>query len=291
MKARNWIITVNNPGEWNIEFPNNVVYCVGQEESGESGTPHWQLLMKFKHPVRLNQVKRVFPRCHAEVRKGSEVQALNYVLKEDTRVRQLSPYGITQEQIECLLTSGKRRTGSLDLIKEKIDQGANEQDIADDFFGDWVRHHRAFRAYILLKSSPRSLSDAPTVIVLYGPTGTGKSRYCIERYPGAYWKQRSNWWDGYTNEKVVVIDEFYGWIPFDLLLRLCDRYPLMLETKGGQVNCLADTIVITSNTLPGLWYKNCYFASFERRVSKFIYFGEHFCSIYLTYDALNKAHP
>jgi len=107
------------------------------------------------------------------------------------------------------------------------------------------------------------------VIVCQGPTGTGKSRWVKETFPNAYWKQRSQWWCGYEGQDVIVLDEFYGWLQYDLLLRLCDRYPLFLETKGGQVNCLANTIVITTNATPESWYKTeKYFLSFIRRVSE-----------------------
>lgn len=288
MKSRNWVLTVNNPDQvWaDIQFPSTVVYCVGQLELGESGTPHWQLLIKFKHPVRLQQVKKIFPTCHAEVRRGSEIQSLEYVTKEDTRVSSLDPYGISAEQIEALMTSSSKTStkSSLEDIKKKLDDGITESQIADDFFGEWVRHYKAFRAYKLLKVAPRSLSEAPNILVIYGPTGTGKSRYCLDKYPDAYWKQRSQWWDGYSGESTVILDEFYGWLPYDLLLRLCDRYPLMLEVKGGQVHCLVDTVIITSNSLPCSWYKNCYFKSFERRVTKWLYMGEHVCSAYKKYS-------
>ena len=68
--------------------------------------------------------------------------------------------------------------------------------------------------------------------------------------------------------EVVIIDEFYGWLPFDLLLRVCDRYPLLVETKGGQTQFVAKVIVITSNSLPSNWYKSAYFPSLVRRVTK-----------------------
>ena len=290
MKSRNWLLTVNNPQqEWSqISFPETVAYCVGQLESGESGTPHWQLLIKFKHPVRLRQVKLIFPTCHAEVRNGSELQAMKYVLKEESRLAPLSPFGISQEQVECLLNSSKKRSsGNLTLIKEKLDEGWTEAQIADEYFGDWVRHFRAFRAYKLIKQKPRYLSEVPEIIVIYGPTGTGKSRYCLQ-FSGSYWKQRSNWWDNYSGENTVILDEFYGWIPYDLLLILCDRYPLMLETKGGQVHCLANRVIITSNSLPHTWYKNCYFKSFERRVTTWFYFGDLVAAKFSTYEGFLK---
>lgn len=56
----------------------------GQEEIGENGTPHLQLMVKTPQ-VRFPQVKRVFPRAHIEPARN--VTALRqYVEKEETRV-------------------------------------------------------------------------------------------------------------------------------------------------------------------------------------------------------------
>lgn len=153
-------------------------------------------------------------------------------------------------------------------MKVLIEEGKTDKDLADYDFSVFVSCFRGLERYRLLVSKPRNW---PTnIIVVQGPTGTGKSRWAKETYENAYWKQRSNWWDGYSDQDAVVIDEFYGWLPFDLLLRLCDRYPLLVETKGGQVNFVAKTIVFTTNQVPGLWYKNVYFDSFIRRVHKWI---------------------
>ena len=46
----------------------------------------------------------------------------------------------------------------------------------------------------------------------------------------------SKWWDNYAQEDVVIIDESYGWLPYCEMLRLLDRYPCQVETKGGSVN-------------------------------------------------------
>lgn len=148
--------------------------------------------------------------------------------------------------------------------------------IADEEFDVWVSHYRAFERFLLMKQKPRN--HDVVVHVLQGPTGTGKSKWAMDHYPDAYWKQRSNWWDGYAGHETVVIDEFYGWLPFDLLLRVCDRYPLLVETKGGQVQFVAKTIIFTTNQLPAQWYRSCYFPSFVRRVTMWHvlpFFGEH----------------
>lgn len=147
-----------------------------------------------------------------------------------------------------------------------IDNGASNLDLANFNFPIYISCFRGLDKYRLLTQIKRNW---PTdVFVLQGPTGTGKSRWCLENFPDAYWKQRSQWWDNYNGEEVVILDEFYGWLPFDLLLRICDRYPLMVETKGGQIQFQAKKVIITTNAIPERWYKNVYFESFVRRVKE-----------------------
>ena len=64
----------------------------------------------------------------------------------------------------------------------------------------------------------------------------------------------------------MVLDDFYGWIKFDEMLRLLDRYPLLVETKGGTTHFTSRFIHITSNKHPSSWYKrgHYYDALFRR---------------------------
>ncbi len=280
MTSRYWILTINNPTEKFEDFQSdNLKVLVGQKEVGDNGTEHWQLYAEFGTPVRLGGVKRVFGnRCHAEKRRGTRGEALAYVTKKETRksgdVDGGGPFyeGISAEQAESLIIGKKRGTSEALLeVKRKLDEGKHERVIADEDFGLWVRYYRAFERYRCLNTKPRNHSMS--VIVIQGPTGTGKSRWALEQYDGAYWKQRSQWWDGYSGEKVVVLDEFYGWLPFDLLLRLCDRYPLLVESKGGQLQMVAEVVVITTNSIPRNWYNNVYFDSLVRRVTEWKVFN------------------
>ncbi len=187
-----------------------------------------------------------------------------------------------QELIASLLeaTSGSESStkSRLSAIQLRLSEGNSDEieSVADEEFDLWVRYYRAFERYLMMKTPAREWKT--NVHVLQGPTGTGKSKWAMDNYKNAYWKQRSNWWDGYTGQEAVILDEFYGWLPFDLLLRLCDRYPLLVETKGGQCQFVARTIVITTNMLPCNWYKSCYFPSFARRVDQWHIlpvWGEH----------------
>ena len=93
--------------------------------------------------------------------------------------------------------------------------------------------------------------------VLWGPSGTGKSRFVAKRWPKAFWKSpEAKWWDGYAGQEVVVLDDFKDYaMPLVDLQRLLDWYPLWVEVKGGSVPMLAKVYVITANTDPEDWYR------------------------------------
>jgi len=272
MTSRNWCITINNQ-ECSLDhsvLDANLKILVYQLERGEQGTIHLQGYLELHAPCRLAALKKLFPTAHLEVRKGTRLQAVEYCTKEESRVS--GPYlyhhrGLDlQGYLHAVKTTGGGNNTALQEIKELLQQeDYSELKLADEHFDHWVRHYKAFREYKRLKTPPRN--DFKKLVVVVGPSGTGKSRFARDQYPHAYWKQRSQWWDGYSGEKVVILDEFYGWLPYDLLLRLCDRYPLLLETKGGQVQCSADTVVITSNLNPNQWYKNVYHKALYRRIS------------------------
>lgn len=286
MTSRNWCFTLNNPDVVPLALEpsptNKIKFCIYQLEQVQCR--HLQGYVELKCPVRLAHMKKLIPGAHFERRRGSRIQAIDYCRKSESRVDGpwIHPlnYPLPVEGSEDSSSVGT----SLTEIKRLLDEGYGEEYIADNNFSQWVRHYRAFRAYKLLKTQPRN--HEVHVLVIVGPTGTGKSRYCLHNFPKAYWKQRSQWWDGYNSEETVVLDEFYGWLPYDNLLRLCDRYPMLVETKGGQVHMLARNVIITSNSFPDSWYKNVYFDSFKRRVDKWVWFDHMGFFIFNSFDAM-----
>lgn len=101
------------------------------------------------------------------------------------------------------------------------------------------------------------------VRVYWGSTGTGKSRTAwAEAGLGAYPKDpRTKFWCGYQGQANVVIgkciinlDEFRGGIDISHLLRWLDRYPVIVEVKGGATTFRVERIWITSNLAPESWY-------------------------------------
>lgn len=297
-----WCFTINNPTVSDLinfsgdgeHWQDHLKYIFAALEKGEGGTTHYQGYLELSRHKELKWLKRCLPRAHLERRKGTAQQALTYCLKDLTadvqaQIATMTTDNLLEAVIDCedsdnlpsyitwhtndtssasILSNvpkPKTRKEVLSEMKIMIDAGKSDRELADFDFSVYVSCYRGLEKYRLLVSEPRN--HETQVIVIQGPTGTGKSRWAKDNFPNAYWKQRSNWWDGYQGQDVVVIDEFYGWLQFDLLLRLCDRYPLFVETKGGQVNFIARKVIITTNAIPALWYKNVYFSSFIRRVT------------------------
>lgn len=274
-RNRNWVVTLNNPaGEsasilehhafCRLLFSNaeKIVYSIFQIERGENGTLHAQGYIQFHHPQSLSGVRSLIsPRGHYEVRRGSHSQAKDYASKEESRVHDPEEFG---EEVDA---QGAR--SDLCAIKALLDAGTPMVDVAQSHFGSWVRYHRSFSRYVTLIQPQRNF--ATEALVFWGPSGSGKSRRAQELAgEDSYWLPKPNsgraFWDGYSGQTTVVIDEFYGWLPFDFMLRLLDRYPLRVENKGSSVNFVSRKIIFTSNQCPSRWYRKG-LRSLRRRLS------------------------
>lgn len=235
------------------------------ERSTSTDHLHVQGYLELSKRLRRNQVTRIVGRgTHLERRKGTRTQARDYVRKEETRVD--GPFEIGTWENEA-----PTKNQTLETIKVAIQEGKKISDIANENFGLYLRHGKMFTHYKLLISKPRE--EKTKVIVVYGPTGSGKSHWARETFPDAYWKCNSKWWDLYEDQETVICDEFYGWIPYNVLLRIADKYPCMVESKFGHLNFNAKTLIILSNDKISEWYKEGVMRknAFFRRIDEFIY--------------------
>lgn len=253
-RAKRWCFTINNFNAATVlalralgrsrELCSFLVF--GREE-GASGTRHLQGYIIFVNRKRLRQVRAlVSPRGHFEVSRGTPLEASTYCKKDGDF-----------EEFGELPVEERGRRSDLESIKHYIDEGATEEEVADNYFSRWVIHRRAFAEYRQIKAKKRT--DPPNVVVYFGATGTGKTRSAFEESLESCWMavdNQLNWFDGYEGQKAAIFDDFVGCknAKFGFLLRLLDRYPMNVPIKGGFTNWIPETIYFTSNLHPDEWF-------------------------------------
>ncbi len=256
------------------QFKERVAYAIWQlERCPVTQRLHLQGYIEFKQKVRLTQLRSYLPRAHWDERRGTQAQAHDYCSKEETRID--GPYEIGQYVAHDI----QGRRSDLVAVKRKLDSGVELRLIAqtEEHFSACCRHYRFFERYVHLTDNPRSWKTL--VYVYWGPTGVGKSSHVREvAGDDAFYASKSTaggykWFDGYTGQSIAVFDEFYGSIPFHMLLDLIGFMPMLVEWKGASRQWKPRTIFITSNRSPLDWYTDIRLnhASLYRRLTRVFY--------------------
>lgn len=252
-QAKNWVWTLNN---WTdeeqealraigTELP-ETKYIVWGREEGENGTPHLQGYVSLTKKRGLRFIRNfISNRAHFEVMRGTPKEAADYCKKD----------GDYDEFGELPIGQGRR--SDLEAIANQIKAGATLREIAETNPAAVIQFGTGI---IRLKQHCRPERDGPPEIwVLWGKTGTGKTRRVWEFanvdelwvHPG------DKWFDGYDGQAAALFDDFDGsWFKISFLLRLLDRYPMQVQVKGAYAWWVPKTIYITSNIHPNDWYPN-----------------------------------
>jgi len=237
-KYRNVCFTINNWTEEDKRMVESIeaTYCVFGEECGDNGTKHLQGYVELGKQIRFEALKKLLPRAHIEARRGTAKQAADYCKKEGKYYER----GTISEQ-------GKRT--DLERCVEMIKENKTDVEIYDEIPG-LLRYNKAIETY--KQASYKERTEKPTVHWLWGKAGVGKTRKVIDGYGAnhVYIKDGTQWWNGYKQETVILIDDFDGKWPFRDLLRLLDRYKYQGQTKGGYVQINSPRIYITCEYNP-----------------------------------------
>lgn len=241
----------------------------GKETAPTTGTPHLQGFFWTSTMQQLANVKKKFKGSWVDVPGKTKGPTYwnQYCSKQDV---EMTSYGIqpTEAEFQVQVPKGQGARSDLLEVKRKIDQGVACDDLMedDDHFGTFAGHRKFFESYQSAKRRRKGYCP-PTVDVVYGPTGTNKSRAFHEMYDyddSKYWKMppaflsgQTAWFDGYAGHDAVLIEEFRpGSMKYNELLDLLDGYPTKVQVKGGTVHWSPKHIYITSPVAPEEWYPN-----------------------------------
>ena len=103
-----------------------------------------------------------------------------------------------------------------------------------------MQHYRGLYELYDINGQNRVRNFIIRVTVLCGAPGTCKSRLAAQisqQYSSMYYKTRGEWWDNMPPHcDCVIIDDYYGWLKYDKLLKILDRYPYQVPVKGSYIN-------------------------------------------------------
>jgi hypothetical protein len=289
-RHRNVCWTLNNPTDDEIqsliiENP-RIRYMVIGHEVGENGTPHLQGYLEMCNPTVFSTLKNLIGhRAHIEERNGTSKQASGYCKKGTDEAEDYSIFfprtredpGTWSYVCEYGQISSQGKRTDLTPAVELLANGSSIVSVAKQHPEIFVRYHRGLRDLRASYLLPRNLPDNPQVVVLWGDTGTGKTRDAILHYSPdeehyVFRPSNGNWWDGYDGQKKVILEEFRGSMPWADLLGLLDRNEYRAPVKGGFVQIQADKFIITSPCPPETWYKSDdrydKYSQLERRITE-----------------------
>ncbi len=278
---RYWCFTINNPTPKDSECISDLVgqpsfgYCVYQLEKGVEGNEHFQGYIEFKRRLGMATVKRLLGgRAHLEVRRGTQSQARDYCMKDDTRLdRDDVPI-----ELGTIFVGNQGKRTDIATMCLSIKENPYSIEIAKLYPSMYIKYHKGIEKLCEVHQPIRK--KPPNVILYFGDTGTGKTRDAFRLHGDVFRKAPdTRWFDGYTNQTTLLLDDFCGRMSkmsLSYLLQLLDRYHIRVEVKCSYVNLLAETIVITTNIHPLLWYdyseREAQYKALARRVKTVMWY-------------------
>lgn len=265
--------TLHEPGELEPVMPKQgVAYYVFQlEKAPDTGRLHWQGYTRFVSKKRWDTARRWIQKipgwetCHVECSEWPEEKNRAYCTKEG---RIAGPW----EWGQYLPDAGKQgKRSDLEAIAAEIRGGATLSTIADSYSGDYIRYHGGIQAlHALLAPLPPTERDI-TVIVLWGPTGTGKTHRFMHAYPEIYSvKPGRDPWGQYRGQSEILFDEYdpSKWAVQDMN-RYLDKWRCMLDARYTDRYAAWVLVGICANSPPNSWYPEAaplLEAAFRRRI-------------------------
>jgi len=225
------------------ELPDGVQYIAWSlEHAPTTGKAHNQAYA-YGNKMTVSKWSKLFGNAHVEGMKGTFAQNDAYCSKESA----LSTLG------EKPMGTGHRRDlQQIQSVMDKLPPGVNVMDAAMDAdnFNVCIQYKKGLEAYVANKRRRyvQSNRDAPDVIFITGPAGSGKTRYVWDKEPNVYVVPSLQWKDGYDLDEAVLYDNLEPQAITDRshFLKEIDRYPLQVPVKGGFTTWKPKRVYITS---------------------------------------------
>lgn len=250
-----WNIALNLRSEWTSlddveshmreKFSRyEIKYCCYSRELGKQGThPHLQGYTMFEKRYSLKKIQKDWTPCYIEWSKGDTGANLAYILKE---AGTFTEFGSRPSIVE---KKGGRAEGGMAAAIALAREG-RWAELESSWPSILLRYRGGLERVHLEALCPSNQTRKGLWLV--GSPGTGKSLFASKfDVPGmVYHKPPSKWFDGYTNQKVVVVDDLdrSNANTLGYYLKIwADHYPLLSEVKGSSIYLHHEIVIVTSN--------------------------------------------
>ena len=245
--------------DWKPRQSQEVAFCIWQQEKCPStGQLHMQGYIRFNSRKRFRTVIEYFAGpgkpIHIEPARGTERQAgRDYCAKEITRVAGPWEFG-TEDPAAGV--KGRRR--DFEEIKEKLKDGAEMKQIAEEFPSQYVMYHQGIEKLKDLVTPLPPLQREVKTLVMWGATGTGKTHRARMSFPDIYdVKPGRDPWGAYQGEEMILFDEFdYTKWTIQQMNGFCDKWRCKLDCRYKDKYAAWSGVIINANSEPYTWWPN-----------------------------------
>lgn len=247
-RSRCWVFTsfdVSESFEETLAQLGSTQCVYGREVCPSSGREHFQGLLQFKNARKFSVLRKKLGSVHIEVAKWSLETNEKYCKKDgDFKEFGEKPKQGQRNDKSTLVDLVQDGVSIVDMVRDGSIKNINQLKFANSL-------------YTLLTPTARP-RDKLKVIWIIGPSGSGKTRYCVNNHPDAYVKTGSTkWFDGYSGQDVVIIDDITNEFSFVDLLDLLDKSKTpRVDIKGSSFPFVATTVQITSVKHPAWIYRH-----------------------------------
>lgn len=246
-----------------------LTYAIACMERHENGVPHIHCILTFEQTKQLAVNVSIFYKSKYRPRLErikSLSQSIDYVRKEGLFVE----WGVIPPTFKRKVVAPKLPTKLEDIPLEiRVDRIENFKFMSQPTldllgvggisFDQSLQHDKTMRMINMLSKQTQKTRDLE-VYWIYGPTAIGKSYYVRERHKpeDLYIKSSTTkWWDGYTGQPAVLLEEVEKTDMDVDLKKWTDNYVFQAEIKGSTISGIAYSVIyLTSNYHPSeLWKK------------------------------------
>jgi len=271
-RSRCFVFTYNNPPDEMssdklmslLRKINTIRYLAFQLEiAPDTGTPHYQGYMEFNTAIRTTTLQNKLNKLDLKMtvlyryKFSTGKQATKYCTSSVYKGKIKGKVEGTTRIWGEMIVQGQRT--DLEAFNKLMKSGARLPEANELFPSIICRYPKYFGTLRKIYAKHMHLPNK-VVIFCYGKSDKGKTTWARTEYPDAWMPAlggNPKFFSGYMGQDSIILDDYGVDGPsyaLRVLLRITHDWSEKVETKFGETELTANTIIITSNYLPIDWY-------------------------------------